>query len=68
MFRARGREATWTNGKRRITGWYIYHWPSDRFHITLDYRDRITGQSPSIITTRDKPEWGNWKLVEAGDE
>lgn len=55
--------ATWTNGKRSITGWWIYQWAAQRFYIELDSRDRITGQPRSFVTDNDTPEWGRWKLV-----
>lgn len=52
----------WTNGKRRVTGRWTYHWASDRFVVELDQRDRITGQPKCIVIAGDSPEWGNWKL------
>ena len=55
-------KAAWTNGKRRVTGYWQYHWASDRFVITLDTRDRITGRPKVVIASGDAPEWGNWKL------
>lgn len=56
-------EATWVNGKRRMTGWWLYNRSTDRFYIRLNSRDRITGEDRRITTANDSPEWGNWKLV-----
>ncbi len=53
---------TWTNGKRTVTGRWIYVWASQRFVIWLDSRDRVTGANRRIVTANDTPEWGNWKL------
>lgn len=53
----------WVNGKRRVTGHWTYHWAPDRFTITLDQKDRITGENKRLVVAGDKPEWGNWKLL-----
>ena len=55
------RKATWVNGKKRVSGSWEYHWPSDTFYIYLDSTDRITGQQREIEVKGDAPEWGNWK-------
>lgn len=54
---------TWANGKRTVTGHWSYSWASDRFYITLDTKDRITGTNKQVVTYGDSPEWGKWKLV-----
>jgi hypothetical protein len=46
----------WTNGKKTISGWYIYNWGSDRFVTQVNRGKRR-------IVYGDRPEWGNWKLV-----
>lgn len=57
-------EATWVNGKKRVSGRWSYYRPSDVFVIELDQRDRITGSRSKIFTTHnDTPEWGNWKIL-----
>lgn len=56
-------KATWTNGKRRVTGYWEYHRHSDRFLIILDSRDRLTGRQRRMEIATERPEWGNWKLV-----
>ena len=51
-------KAAWTNGKSAVSGWWEYHWPSDRFVIILDQRDRTTGARQKTFTTcNDTPEW-----------
>lgn len=55
-------QASWVNGKRRITGSWWYAWGADRFHIRLDSRDRITGTDRRLTVSGDTPEWGNWTL------
>lgn len=55
--------ATWTNGKRKLTGLWEYIWHSDSFLISLDSRDRITGEQRVFRVHGDTPEWGNWRLV-----
>lgn len=58
------RRATWTNGKKTLTGSYEYFWHSDSFVIRLDSTDRITGRKRVVhVYGDDLPEWGNWKLV-----
>lgn len=57
------RQATWSNGKRRLTGSYDYIWASDTFVIELDSRDRLTGRRRRFsVVGGDHPEWGRWKL------
>ena len=59
------RKAVWVNGKKRVTGVWLYNWSSDTFWIMLDSRDRITGRKRAFLVDGEKPEWGNWKrLVE----
>lgn len=53
--------ATWTNGKRSVTGCWEWVWSAQRFVIVLDSRDRMTGEQRRIVTSNDTPEWGNWK-------
>ena len=55
------REAVWRNGKRKVTGHWVYNRGSDTFLIILDSRDRITGQQRRFTVHGDTPEWGNWK-------
>jgi len=56
-------KAKWINGKKTLTGQWSYNWASDSFYISLNSKDRITGENRSFRVTGDKPEWGNWKLV-----
>jgi hypothetical protein len=56
------RVCTWVNGKQQVTGSWRYHWPSDRFVIELNSKDRITGTRRRMVVAGDTPEWGNWKL------
>jgi hypothetical protein len=56
-------EATWVNGPQKVTGRWAYRWASDRFYISLDRVDRITGQKKQIVVCGDRPEWGRWKLL-----
>ena len=54
----------WKNGKRIITGFWKYDYPSGRFVILINKKDRITGSDQrEIVVSGDKPEWGNWKLL-----
>jgi hypothetical protein len=53
--------ATWTDGKKVVTGHWQYNWASDSFTIFLDSTDRITGRKRVIRTTGDTPEWGRFK-------
>src|SRR5690348_16977929 len=55
--------AEWTNGKRRLSGRWEYVWHTDRFHIVLDRKDRITGFRRELLVAAEHPEWGRWKLV-----
>lgn len=57
------KRATWRNGKRVISGSWIYSWASDTFAIFLDSRDRVTGMPRVLRVHGETPEWGNWKLV-----
>ncbi len=57
-------EATWTNGKQRVTGRWVYIWSRDVFLICLDGVDEITGRPRKFETHNDSPEWGKWKLAE----
>lgn len=59
------REAEWVNGKQTVKGRWQYYWPSDKFFIELDRKDRVTGQKRMITAYGDEPEWGNWKIVRA---
>ncbi len=54
--------AEWVNGKRKISGMWCYSSITQRFYVTLDMKDRITGQRKSFEFAGDSPEWGNWKL------
>lgn len=65
----RGQKAVWTNGKKSITGNWIYYRHNDRFFISLDSKDPITGRRRELAVAGDHPEWGKWKLVrkEAGE-
>ena len=56
-------KGTWKNGKKTVTGIWLYNWSADTFSIILDSKDSITGQQRSFTTCNDTPEWGNWKLV-----
>lgn len=53
--------ATWINGKRRVSGSWIYNWAGDKFVIILNSRDRVTGEPRRIIVHGETPEWGNWR-------
>lgn len=57
-------DGVWINGKRTITGKWIYDWASDSFSIYLNSRDSITGEYRRMRIKGDSPEWGNWKLKE----
>lgn len=59
--------AVWVNGKKRITGAWLYNWASERFLIVLDSTDKVTGMRRRIVTDNDTPEWGNWRRVEDGE-
>lgn len=55
--------AIWTKGKRVITGSYTYDRASQRFYITLNVKDAITGSNKRYITADgDTPEWNGWRL------
>jgi len=56
------KEAVWINGKKEISGAWNYNWASDSFTISLNSKDRITGEDRTFIVKGDSPEWGNWKL------
>jgi hypothetical protein len=56
-------KATWTNGKSKKRGWWIYNYNSDRFKIILDSKDPITGQDRVILVSGDVPEWGKWVRI-----
>jgi len=57
------RAGIWTNGKQKVSGFWSYHWPSNRFVIELNSTDRLTGMRRRMTVAGDHPEWGNWKLV-----
>lgn len=57
------KKATWVNGKRKITGAWVYDWASQTFKIELDQKDTVTGINKHIEVKDDSPEWGNWKLL-----
>jgi hypothetical protein len=59
------RKASWTNGKRTITGTWEYINFSRQFHFVLDSRDPVTGLIREFWIKADSPEWGNWKLNKA---
>ena len=54
--------ATWENGNRSVSGNWVFNWAANRFVITLDQKDRVTGQPRMVYAYGDYPEWGNWKL------
>ncbi len=56
-------KATWVNGKKKVTGYWTYIWASDRFFISLNSKDGITGIRREFVVSGDPPEWGNWKRV-----
>lgn len=60
------RRAAWTNGKRTITGHYEWIWSAQRFRIELDKGARVS--AGRVIVTAgsqdDKPEWGQWRLIQ----
>lgn len=55
--------ATWINGKKSVSGYWVYNYSADNFTVFLNSKDRITGQKRRFIVCGDFPEWGNWKLV-----
>lgn len=55
--------ATWKNGRKKLTGSWSYNWAGDYFLVTLDKRDEITGQPRQFRIYDEHPEWGKWKLV-----
>jgi len=57
--------ATWSNGKRAVSGTWDYYWAGDYFSITLASKDRVTGEQRSFRVYGDSPEWGKWKLDRA---
>jgi len=58
------REATWTNGKSTVKGYWDYHWASDCFVVTIFKRNSLTGASEQTFRVYgDTPEWGKWKQV-----
>lgn len=56
---------TWTDGKRKVTGYWQYNWSSDSFTIQLDEKDETTGLSKCFKVYGEKPEWGNWKRIKS---
>lgn len=54
---------TWRNGKRSVSGRWMYDSAAQRFRIELDSVDRTTGERRRVITAGEFPEWGKWKLV-----
>lgn len=62
------RQATWTNGRRRVTGKWCWVWHLQEFQIRLDARDPITGQIREFSVKGDEPEWGRYRLVESNKE
>jgi hypothetical protein len=56
--------ATWKNGKKKLTGKWAYIWSSETFVIYLNSTDSVTGTQRTIVVGGDHPEWGNWKIVE----
>lgn len=57
-------EAQWTNGKRVVSGRWLYNWASDRFLVELDQKDRTTGaDTKRFHVYGDSPEWGKWKRI-----
>jgi len=57
-------KSRWINPKRKkpLYGYWSYVWSADKFVITLDKTDSITGMRKSFSTYNDEPEWGDWKL------
>jgi hypothetical protein len=56
-------KATWTNGKSKKTGYWIYNWQANKFTILLDSYDSVTGRQRSLNVCGDVPEWGKWTRV-----
>lgn len=56
-------EATWVNGKKKLKGRWYYSWGPNKFWISLDSKDPITGEFRRFDVYGDSPEWGKWKLV-----
>lgn len=49
------REATWTNGRKTVSGRWVYIWHRQRFVIELS-----SGRQFEV--DGDSPKWGSWKL------
>lgn len=61
-------EASWTDGKKTITGRWLYIWSRDRFVIWLDGKDDLGMRRREFETCNDSPEFGKFKLVKAEKE
>lgn len=58
------KQGTWRKGKKTVTGSWCYNWHSQRFHIQLNGKDRITGRPRTAIVSGDSPEFNGWTLQE----
>jgi len=50
-------EAKWTNGKKTISGRWVYIWHLKTFIVELSTGRRI------VLLGNDTPEWGKWKKI-----
>lgn len=61
--RGNANKAEWTDGYIVLTGSWFYQWNSDRFYITLDDKDPVTGMTREICVVGDHPNFGKFVLV-----
>ena len=54
--------ASWSNGRRVVTGSYLYHWASGRFWIALD-KSSPKSLRKGFWVHGDSPDFGRWKLI-----
>lgn len=55
-------KATWTKGKKTITGRYQWSWAYQVFYVSLDKKCSITGRMIDLTVSGESPEFNGWKL------
>lgn len=56
-------KAAWRKGLETITGSWHYNWAADRFSISLDSVDEVTGCQRKFLVAGEAPEFNGWELI-----
>lgn len=61
-------KAHWSNGKKTVSGCWVWQWASQRFVTDFDVPLSAHGEKKRHwVTANETPEIGPWKLVRSTD-